>query len=519
MSNTQVTFDVNPANARSESSIAINPSNPSEMIGGSKKFFNPMTYSFTLATSWSNNGGKTWQASADIPLLAGWAGISDPAVCWDDSDNVYLLALPFKDPNLTTVGIAAYKSTDKGKTWSKPKLIHSSAGDDKQWMAGDKNNGHLYAAWDDGSNMRFARSLDQGSSWKGKGNEPVGSILTNDSFSPEINVADNGNIYIAYISGSNIKFIRSTDGGDSFSAPTVIASGITTLSAALPITDGWPHFPGATFRVLTLPTACAGQNQVVVAAWADMREGSSRIYYRRSTDEGASWLGNASGEKLQTQAIAANLHHFHPQIVSQPNGDIGCSFYEIGPKGNYGKMLIDTCLCTSIDNGQSFYDYVVVTDKPWDPAIDAPLSHGDPNVTFIGDYFGLDASVLGFYPLWTDTRTNIQELFTNVPLSVSLPPWKYYAIVVRILFGIVGDGGGAYIDANGHIHIVPPRGPGDPGPYYTDTLLTLSSLKAAEKIKGNEGKQMQKQALRSIIGLAQKHLKKLDVGKGAGKKT
>src|SRR5947199_3397387 len=151
MSNTQVTFNVNPANARSESSIAINPNNSNEMVAGSKKFFNPMTYSFTLATSWSNNGGKSWQPAADIPLLAGWAGISDPAICWDNSDNVYLLALPFKDPNLTVVGIAAYKSTDKGKTWGQPKLIHSSAGDDKQWMAGDKNNGRLYAAWDDGS--------------------------------------------------------------------------------------------------------------------------------------------------------------------------------------------------------------------------------------------------------------------------------------------------------------------------------------------------------------------------------
>ena len=205
--------------------------------------------------------------------------------------------------------------------------------------------------------------------------------------------------------------------------------------------------------------------------------------------------------------------------MSQSNGDIGCSFYEIGPKGNSGKMLIDTCLCTSINNGQSFYHYFVVTDNPWDPAIDAPLSHGDPNVTFIGDYFGLDASASGFYPLWTDTRTSIQELFTNLPLSVWYPPWKYYAIAIYILFGIVSDGGGVYIDANGHIHIVPPGGPGDPGPYYTETLLALSSLKAAEKIKGNEGRQMQKQVLRSIIGFAQKQLKKLDVGKRAGKKT
>src|SRR6266481_2633541 len=177
MSNTQVTFDINPANARSESSIAINPKNKFQMVAGSKKFTNPMTYDFTLATSWSDDGGGTWNPSGSVPLQAGWAGISDPALCWDNTGNVYLLALPFTNPGLAVVGIAVYKSTDQGKTWGQPNLIHQSAGDDKQWMAANKNNGHIFAAWDDGSNMRFARSLNHGNTWKGKGNEAVGSVL------------------------------------------------------------------------------------------------------------------------------------------------------------------------------------------------------------------------------------------------------------------------------------------------------------------------------------------------------
>ena len=54
-----------------------------------------------------------------------------------------------------------------------------------------------------------------------------------------------------------------------------------------------------------------------------------------------------------------------------------------------------------------------MTDYPWDPPlVGAPLSHGDPDVTFIGEYFGLDASPLGFFSFWTDTRTGMQEIFT-----------------------------------------------------------------------------------------------------------
>ncbi|MBI2730154.1 MAG: exo-alpha-sialidase [Sphingobacteriales bacterium] len=521
MSNTQVTHSISPANARSESSIAINPHNPNQMVAGSKKFTNPMTYEFTLATSYSHDGGINWQDSGDLPLLSNWTGISDPAICWDDIGNAYLLALPFNDipvvpggeEDINVIGIAVYKSTDKGVTWGNPKLIHTSAGDDKQWIAADKNNGNIYAVWDDGSNMRFARSTNHGNSWKGKGNEATGSILTTPSFSPEINVADNGNIYICYMSGNNVSFIRSIDAGQTFSAPTIVAFNVKTLSAGLPSFHGWPHFPGATFRVLTVPTGCAGSGNVVVVAWADMREGSARIYYRRSLDGGVTWLDDVYGQPLITSAISPALHHFHPQIVAQPNGTIGCSFYEVGPKGAGGKMLIDVAVSVSHNSAQNFPNYHIVTDEPWDPTIDAPFSHGDPAVTFIGDYFGLDASANGFYPLWTDTRTNIQELFTNVPVHIKWPWLNKYMIYIHILFGITNDGGGVYVDANGHIHIVPSNGPGDPGPVLRSLLDTLLAYKAAEQIRGKESAALQKEALKTTIALAQKQLKKLNAQK------
>ena len=70
-------------------------------------------------------------------------------------------------------------------------------------------------------------------------------------------------------------------------------------------------------------------------------------------------------------------------------------------------------MALSFDNGVSFSQLFTVTDQPWDPSVDAPWAHGNPNLTFIGEYFGLDASSEGFFPLWTDTRTGIQELWTD----------------------------------------------------------------------------------------------------------
>src|SRR6476620_10665782 len=128
MSNKQVTHETNLNNARSESCLAINPNNRNQIVGASKRFNNYQTYDFTLATSYSTDAGQTWYDSAQLTLLSGWAGISDPALAWDDSGGVYLAALPFKSPpGQVVVGIAVYKSTDGGQNWGVPKLIHASS--------------------------------------------------------------------------------------------------------------------------------------------------------------------------------------------------------------------------------------------------------------------------------------------------------------------------------------------------------------------------------------------------------
>jgi len=431
MSNIQVSHSVSTDNARSESNVVVNPFNPNQIVGGSKKFSNPHTYQFTIATYYSTDGGYHWNDSAALPLLAGWAGVSDPALAWDNQNNCYLAALPF-DAAFAIKGIAIYKSTDGGATWGNPVLVHASGGDDKQWAIGDPSSGNVYAAWDDGSTLRFARTTNHGANWKGTTGSPAaGAALANDSFAPEMAINASGHLYIFWSvrMAGTIKFVKSIDGGGSFSAPQIAVSGMTDLETVLPQTDGWAHLPGGMFRVLTIVTCSVGRNNEIMVAWADGREVDSsanhvsRVYYRRSVDGGASWLGSPSGDPLLGGAsIAETMHHFHPQIINRPNTDqVGCTFYEFGPKTG-GQLLIDTMMSYSLNNGGLFGAPTLVTDQPWNPLTDAPWSHGDANVHFIGDYFGLDASNIGFYPFWTDTRTGIQEIFTAIvhPLTKSL---------------------------------------------------------------------------------------------------
>ena len=262
--------------------------------------------------------------------------------------------------------------------------------------------------------IAFARTKNHGTSWvgPGAGNTPAGGIIATSSVYPEINVALDGAIYMASVWGSEIHLHVSTDGGDTFVKKPNPATGISNLgSAPLNTAGGWPALPGGIFRVITDPTACAFGNTVTVA-WADSRNGtSSRIFFARSTDGGNTWATGPSGQPLLTGSLNANFHHFHPAIVTDQNGVIACSFYEFGPKPT--TPLIDLVVAESFDGGASF-NHFRVTDQPWNPTVDAPWAHGNSAVTFIGDYFGLDASPKGFLPLWTDTRTGIQELFTAI---------------------------------------------------------------------------------------------------------
>src|SRR5262245_45941011 len=110
MPNIQVTHNTDPNNARSESAILANPNNSLQIVAASKKFRNLQTYDFTLATSFSTDGGRPWQHSHEVPT-PDWDILSDPPLAWDDLGNVFLVGLPAKNPpSPTVVGIAVYKS-------------------------------------------------------------------------------------------------------------------------------------------------------------------------------------------------------------------------------------------------------------------------------------------------------------------------------------------------------------------------------------------------------------------------
>ena len=477
--NIQVTHSSNINQARSESVVSINPWDSGNIIAASKRFRNLHTYDFIIEPVVSFDGGKSWNPAV-LTLHRDWGvdpGMSDPTIVWDNLGWAYLFVGPHWKSNDPTdavgnpaigIGVWVYISKDGGKTWGTPVPISENRDDDKQWAASDLSNGsphigNVYVSWGAHTPLHFARSQHPGTQWRGPGSQSPGrSSLASEAFGPEISVGPDGTIYIFWHNDGSqtIEMVKSTNGGQTFFAPKKkpVVQGLTSIRGSAPQKGGWPHFPNGKFRVITLVTACVIDENTLIVAWSDYRDGVARIYYRRSLNGGENWEGADSGQPLLGPAVASSssAHEFHPQIIAMRNGTVGCAFYEFGPRYDDYRMatgmghvrhLIDVVMVASLDRGLSFSLRETVTERPWNPTTGAPWAHGDPNVHFIGEYFGFDADENDFRIVWTDTRTGMQELFTSkVYVQTSVSEFEPLVDSDTVFVPLHGSAGGVLIN-------------------------------------------------------------------------
>ena len=478
--------------SRSESDIAINPLNPDNIIGASKKFYDPAKYRFYLGVYYSFDAGEHWQEST-LPIQPNWQGMTDPSITFDPTGVAFLLTEPiiYQDESQTAEmigqGLYLYISKDGGKTWGTPTPISNNIHDDKQWITSDQKAGspfygRIYCAWGVSDACGFSYSLNGGKSWSGAGGATGYSHIENFSaYAPSIITDSAGWVHIFNMQPYSdvIYYVCSKDGGFSFEPSKKIVIGIKGFGS-FPKVDGWSTFPNGKFRISSMVTSACANGQTLIVAWPDTRENNlTRIYYRISYDGGETWQGNISGTPLISDgSIFGDSHCFMPQLAATETGKIGCAFYIFGKERinhQQVKYRINVYLAASFNNGSDFPYRIKITDSGWDPNVNAPFAHGNPNLYFIGDYFGLDAASNNgdfFTVLWTDTTSGVQEICYsqidtlritshlpfNVPLNVVHRKGTITIIKDDIVIGGLDDGP-IYILGKGGVIPVGPATP------------------------------------------------------------
>jgi len=248
---------------RSESAIVVDPSNPDRLLGASKRFLQPHKYVFSLGAVFSSDGGATWQDLPGFQPPANHDIWTDPSAAFDTAGDAWVMGDPgfhqagsqqFADSlgcggveDIQTTHMLAQKSTDDGASWTPhPVFAPRCKDDDKGWLLCDNSHdvtispyphpkpqwsspyhGRLYAIWAANTNVRFARSSDGGQSWKGVGTQSAGADIGPFSYAPDISIGRNGTIHTFWhLPGTDsIQYLRSKDGGETFEGDGTIVNG------------------------------------------------------------------------------------------------------------------------------------------------------------------------------------------------------------------------------------------------------------------------------------------------------
>jgi hypothetical protein len=284
-----------------------------------------------------------WGSEVRLTSAAGGGAFPSVAI---SGNNLYVAWQDDRDGN---VEIYCKRSADRGATWGADIRLTNAAGR-SQYPSIAVSGNNVHVAWQDERHgnweIYYKRSTDGGATWSADTrltNEAAGSGV------PSIAISGN-NIHIVFHSSRDggdweIYYKRSTDGGSTWGADTRLtyAAGMSQLSSialagnVIHVTwvdtrDGgnWEIYykrstdGGSTWGADTRLTNAAGSSQdpsVAVSsnnvhvAWFDDRDGNLEIYYKRSTDGGATWgadtrLTSAAGNSM-APCIVAYASYIH----------------------------------------------------------------------------------------------------------------------------------------------------------------------------------------------------------------
>ncbi|MBI5476910.1 MAG: exo-alpha-sialidase [Ignavibacteriales bacterium] len=394
-----------------EVSIAINPTNPSNLAAGANiRFY-----------YYSNDAGLTWTEGQLSSPLGVWG---DPCVTYDVNGNLYFghLSNP-PAPGYWIDRIVVQKSTNGGLSWNSGTGIWFEApkNQDKEWLAVDMTQSlyrnRLYAAWtefdsygstttSDSTRILFSFSTDEGNSWNSAvrvsddGGNCVDSDSTVEGAVPA--VGPNGEIYLSWSGPKGIIFDKSSDGGVTWGKDVVV----TTQPG------GWDFNIEGIYRCNGMPiTGCDISNSSyrgnIYIVWSDQRNGAGNtdIFLIKSTDQGETW-----SEIKRVNDDGTIREQFFPWMtIDQTTGYIYVVFYDRRARlGNY----TDVYLAKSTDGGESFTNFRI-----------SETSFNPTSNIFFGDYINIAAYDRKIYPIWMRLDGSALSVWTTIieePQNISV---------------------------------------------------------------------------------------------------
>ncbi len=397
----------------------------------------------------SSNGGTTWTnstmpwnacAPGTPPSLAIYLRNSDPWVSYGPDGIAYASGLSFNlgYPNWANA-VPVARSTDNGATWDHAQPIPGSAftqfaqsTDKNSTTADPTRNQTAYTVWDtlieptdnpdDNPHTSsytgpayFSKTTDGGVTWSqakiiidtNQRQQTIGNIIV---------VAPNGDLYDftdlivspntprqGTRSNALLAFVKSADGGDTWTAPQIIAPfnslGVRDPNTGRPLRvgDGLQEVAidsnGKLYAVWESSTNYQKQLKQSTGAWDD------EILLVSSSNGGQTWTA-----PTVVHHLASGLPTFTPTVAVN-GGTVAVTFYDTRnlTAGQTANLPTDYWVKYSTDGGASFGNEQHISGS-FD-AMTAPVARG----FFLGDYEGLQPTGSGFGAMFVKTNCNATD--------------------------------------------------------------------------------------------------------------
>lgn len=458
-----------PGREGNEVTIAVDPTKPKNIVGGAKDYYPPdageCVWDGVYVThdagrtpfSDRNYDGSPWrQLDEPDPSKVNYASqfwcMTDPVAYFNTAGTYYYLVMAYQGDRATGSKIGKDVNNDQPgalNDWAFNRAaqivaISDDGGDtfhtftpvfdgsfpidfhDKGWIAAS-SDGVIHVAWTSFllPGTVYFRSTDGGQSF----GDPTVLAPTGmgSGIGTFVDVGPGDEVYASWFAGNGINFRRSMDQGLTWDPLRTVIDVVPRSTTGLSSRDFRLTLPAmATDRWRDSPYAGA-----IYFVWQDGgRSDATDILFSASFDQGATFTEPLvlNDDYLPNGSLMPNNWQWFPSVSVSPLGVIDVTWMDTrlagtailrpdngGTPGTEGReyLRLDQFHTYSLDGGKTWSPNFRIRDVD-DQGWDPQECHHQNGKIFIGDYIDIDSSWGAAHPVWPDARDEVCDVYTAI---------------------------------------------------------------------------------------------------------